>query len=787
MCRDSVGTDGGKTPRVFFRHIRTRLITHFILVFVAVLAFVEATHIAGMPFPEYPGQWKHRKLEAFRTLSLVADLKKQQLLSWIGERRGDARAYATNPLVRENADRLQTLFHKLENRGAREADLWSAVRNEESFKALEECLQEIKVAYGVYSRIRIADAKSGRILVSTDIEDVGGVFYHPERLQVILASDTEHLTNVELPQTKGGSLSGNSSMETAARPVLHVARAIKDREGSACAVLLMEVNIDTIIKPMLASGKELGLTGEVVLVDMDARILHSLKYPLADGSRARPLDYHISARPVLFAISGREGVIEAKDYRGVMVLAACRNLVVTREMRWGMVVKRDRAELFKPLWDDIAWSLSVGVVGLLAAVGLTVFVARNITRPLLSLKYAAIRAAEGDLDVRAPTTSSDEVGDLAGAFNEMIAHVQRRNSLLAESEERFRLAFQDAPIGMAIVGLDNRFVKVNRSLCEMLCYTEPELTALAFVDVTHPEDIDKDLELSRKLIAGEISSYDLEKRYFSKHKDIIWINLRATIIRDENGAPLYYLAMIENITERKRAEFELRETMTELKRSNAELDSFAYTVAHDLRTPLRGMDGFSQALLEDYAEKLDAEGKHCLSRIRGASQRMARIIDDLLSLSRVSRVEMRQESVDLSRLAETIASGLRQIEPDRRAEVLIQEGLIARGDANLLGLALENLLGNAWKFTRKRSEARIEFGRIESNGDSAYFVRDNGAGFDMKYVNKLFGTFQRLHAAAEFEGSGIGLATVQRVIHRHGGKVWANGAVEEGATFYFTL
>jgi light-regulated signal transduction histidine kinase (bacteriophytochrome) len=210
-------------------------------------------------------------------------------------------------------------------------------------------------------------------------------------------------------------------------------------------------------------------------------------------------------------------------------------------------------------------------------------------------------------------------------------------------------------------------------------------------------------------------------------------------------------------------------------------------VSHDLRAPLRSIEGFSQALLEDYGTALDEQGRDYLQRVSNGAARMSELIDDLLALSRVSRSEMLRGPVDLSALATTVAQTLQARTPQRPVSVEIAPGLSAEGDVRLLQIALENLLGNAWKFTRKQPQPRIEFGVTEQDGMSVYFVRDNGAGFDMQYVDKLFGVFQRLHRAEEFEGTGIGLATVHRIIARHGGRVWAEAALNQGATFYFTL
>ncbi len=236
----------------------------------------------------------------------------------------------------------------------------------------------------------------------------------------------------------------------------------------------------------------------------------------------------------------------------------------------------------------------------------------------------------------------------------------------------------------------------------------------------------------------------------------------------------------EEITTRKQAE-------DELVAANKELEAFSYSVSHDLRTPLRSIDGFSQILLDDYADKLDEQGKGHLQRVRSAAQRMGQLIDDILSLSRIMRSEMERVPVDLSALAETIAEELKEGQPERKVEFIITNNLTANGDPRLLQVMLENLLGNAWKFTKKHPRARIEFGVKQDDDKPVFFVHDDGAGFDMTSVEKIFGPFQRLHDTSEYEGTGIGLTTVQRIVDRHGGQIWAEGEVEKGATFYFKL
>jgi light-regulated signal transduction histidine kinase (bacteriophytochrome) len=252
---------------------------------------------------------------------------------------------------------------------------------------------------------------------------------------------------------------------------------------------------------------------------------------------------------------------------------------------------------------------------------------------------------------------------------------------------------------------------------------------------------------------------------------------------------------MRDMTDRRRSEEEiarlnesLRLQVRALEATNREIESFSYAVSHDLRSPLRAIDGFSAALEEDYADTLDDQATDYLRRIRFATQRMGRLIDDMLVLSRVTRQEMAPEPLDLSAKAAGIIDELRSADPNRVVDVVIAPGIHAKGDRNLIRAALDNLLGNAWKFTSKQPDARIEFGlAVLESGERAVFVRDNGAGFDPRYAHKLFRPFQRLHASNEYSGTGIGLATVQRIAARHGGRVWAEGVVGQGATFYMSL
>jgi PAS domain S-box-containing protein len=272
-----------------------------------------------------------------------------------------------------------------------------------------------------------------------------------------------------------------------------------------------------------------------------------------------------------------------------------------------------------------------------------------------------------------------------------------------------------------------------------------------------------------------------------KNGTCFWANVVISAIRDQKGRLQGFAKITRDLTVRKHLQDELTQRVVQLEILNKELEMFSYSISHDLRAPLRGIDGFSRILLETQANRLDAEGIQHLNRVRASAKRMGALIDDLLSLSRLTRMEMRWQTIDLSHVAQGIIQELQQNEPDRNVQCTIQPGLAVQGDPTLLRAVLENLLGNAWKFTGRKANAAVELGSRVNDGEVAYFVRDNGAGFEMAHVGNLFGPFQRLHSTEEFPGNGIGLASAQRIIHRHGGRIWAEGLVDQGATFYFTL
>jgi PAS domain S-box-containing protein len=495
-------------------------------------------------------------------------------------------------------------------------------------------------------------------------------------------------------------------------------------------------------------------------------------------------------------------------------------------------------------------AFGLGLLFLLAITSiLLVTLQRTIVRPVSTLAEAAERVrTQADYTQRVPATGNDEVARLGQSFNAMMQAVQERENDLRQLNRLHRTILSSAAYGIISTTPDGIITSFNLAAERLLGYQAEEVVGKQTPVLWHdPAEIARRAQqLSSELgvtiepgfdvfVARACRSLPDEAEWTFIHKDgaRVSVLLSVTALRDEHGQITGYVGLAYNVTEQKRdqaalqklndeLEQRVKERMTDLQAKsselqnsqmalmnlvedlnekagalentnnklamvNKELESFSYSVSHDLRAPLRAIDGFSRIVLEDYADKLDAVGKDSLARVRAASQRMGQLIDDLLQLSRLTRAEMRRAPVNLSALARAVADELQKPELTRRVEFVIESDLIAQADAGLMRVVLENLLGNAWKFTGKQAAAKIEFGRTIRDGVATYFVRDNGVGFDMTYADKLFGAFQRLHTTADFPGTGIGLANVQRVIRRHAGNVWAESQPNQGATFYFTL
>jgi PAS domain S-box-containing protein len=386
---------------------------------------------------------------------------------------------------------------------------------------------------------------------------------------------------------------------------------------------------------------------------------------------------------------------------------------------------------------------------------------------------------------------------LTQPYRLLFREIGQREEALAASEARYRSLFANMIDGFAL----HRVIKDKSG--------EP----VDYVFLEANEAIEKITGLQRDEIAGRRVTEVLPgiendpANWISTYGQVAITGREARF--EQYAAPLdkwyavaayspmtdHFVTICKDITERKQAEAkiaalneELHLHVTQIEAAHQELETFSYSVSHDLRGPLRRINGFSQILLDEYLDKLDTEGKDYLERISAATLKMGQLIDELLQLARISRTAIKSEKTDLSAMSVTIADSLKSSQPERQVDVIVTNGLVVQGDRNLLGVALENLIGNAWKFTQKQPRALIEFGQTSLDDNrTAFFVKDNGAGLDMAYADKLFTPFQRLHHEDEFPGTGIGLATVQRIINHHGGQIWIEGQKGKGATVYFTL
>lgn len=392
----------------------------------------------------------------------------------------------------------------------------------------------------------------------------------------------------------------------------------------------------------------------------------------------------------------------------------------------------------------------------------------------------------------------DESGKLYGfaAISRDVTSRRKAELALQESENRFRAFMDNSSTVNCIEDEQGRLTYVDRTFERRFGSANRDCLGATMFGL-FPGDVAARLAKSSIEVLRCNEPRELIETIPTAEGETYWLVCKFPFT--DSAEQRFVGATAIDITEHEKANHEIEKLNSELEervsartaeleRTNEELRAFSYSVSHDLRAPLRAIDGFSQALSEDYGDRLDAVGLDFLERVRTEAQRMGQLMDDLLNLFRVSRTELHRSPVDLSEMARHVGNELVRQHPHRPVEFVVQDGLIAEGDDRLLRVVLENLLENAWKFTNRRDPAQIEFGAETSpGGHRVWFVRDNGVGFDMGYVDRLFSAFQRLHADSEFSGTGIGLATVQRIVHRHGGRIWVEASVDKGATFFFTL
>jgi PAS domain S-box-containing protein len=364
---------------------------------------------------------------------------------------------------------------------------------------------------------------------------------------------------------------------------------------------------------------------------------------------------------------------------------------------------------------------------------------------------------------------------------------KRAEQALRESERRFKNTFENAAVGMAHVGLDGRFIRFNGSLCRITGYPAEELSGLTFQEITHQDDLGVDLAHIRAILKGEKAYYSTEKRYIHKDGSLVWINLTVSLQREDQGEPKYFISVIEDISERKRAEEELKRTVAELARSNRELEQFAYIASHDLQTPLRSITCFLDLLARRYKGKLGPDADEFIAFAVGGAERMHQLINDILVFSRVGIRGKPFERLESREPLERALGNLQAALEESGAEVMYDELPLVTADRNQLVQLFQNLVENAVKYRKPAEPPRIHIAATEKEGAWEFRVTDNGIGIAPEYGERIFEIFQRLHTIGEYPGTGIGLAICKKIVERHGGRIWVESEPGTGSDFYFTL
>jgi PAS domain S-box-containing protein len=542
-------------------------------------------------------------------------------------------------------------------------------------------------------------------------------------------------------------------------PQIDIIAPLLDARGgvqSAPGALIFSVNPTHYLYPLLQSWPTTSPSADLMLVarvNDQVVVLNELRQ-----SNDSALKIHIPLNrekdPAVAALNGAQGFYTGTDYRGKAVLA---NLQPIPGSNWYLITKMDHSEIFAGRNMGSTWMIGAGLGLLIVLLGV----------------FWVVRQHRQNL-----------------AFQTLFKeHVEEQNRL-----NHLENMVKYANDTILICDEDKNILHVNESALVLSGYQPDELNGISLLSLIAPETARAFQEKLDQI--GESGAITVEASLLHKNGQPLPVEISARLFKIDDRTCLQ--AIIRDVSERKAKEDEIRrlnstleervqERTAQLESANKELESFAYSVSHDLRAPLRGIDSWSQVLMDDYHDKLGDRGFQILSRIRSETHRMGQMIEDLLKFSRDTRTELVKEEVDISTVVQTITARLQQANPNRQIKFVVQQGLKTEADAHLLEMALSNLLDNAVKFTSKNPQAVILFGEVFKDNKHVFFVHDNGVGFDMTYTQKLFKVFQRLHKNSDFPGTGVGLATVQRIITRHGGKIWAEAQEGQGATFYFTL
>ncbi|MCF6149401.1 MAG: HAMP domain-containing protein [Candidatus Kuenenia sp.] len=655
----------------FIFSIRTRMLFYFGLLFAIILTIILLIGIYGVPFTNFTGEYGQHKDIEFGNLSLIAELKKERLLRWIEERQDNVRVISNSTILNTYLNKLTPLIEKNIYNSSK---LRKTIQNETDYQLIQQHLKLVKSSYEIYDKIQIADATSGRIIASTDNEDLGTDVFSQNYFTKAL-----HPANSEIFCIDKDPINNQFK--------LFLSRKCQPHQNNtrAHAVVIIHVDSHDLINPILNTRSKNGLTGETFLVNEEGKLLTALKYPLENNTIGKVLESEITLPLVTNAATGHEGITITKDYRGEPVLAAYRHLRISPDIGWGLIVKKDQSEIFAGMNKDKIIFLIIGLSGIFLAFILTSIIANSLSKPILHLSQAAKEITEGDWEIRANTFYRGEAGLLASTFNSMIDRIQ-----------------------------------------------------------LHHESLEKQ------------------------------VKLRTQELQKTNDT------LITEIKEKKKL-------TQELEMKNAELERFTYTVSHDLKSPLLTIKGFLGYLEKDIIDGRTEQIQDDIRRIHSAADKMEKLLEELLELSRIGRIVNKHENVSLESLTREVLDLLSsKISPSSIQLILPQNLPVIYVDRIRFFEVMQNLIENALKYMGNQPEPIIEIGAKNEKDHVLCYVKDNGIGIPPRYHDKVFGLFERLDKNTD--GTGIGLALVKRIIEVHGGKIWLESKGEnQGCTFYFTI